>query len=217
MTDQGDAMSDQQPELGSQQFWDERYGAHEHVWSGNVNHFVGQEAAELTPGTALDLGCGEGADAIWLAQRGWQVTAVDLSPVALTKAAREAEKSGVADRIAFEHHDLREAFPAGSFDLVSAQFIHPPAESVSPLLAQAAGAVAPGGTILIANHRSFPSFVIEPEHDVHFPDEDEVIAAITSSGGEWDLVRTEEITREVTAPDGQAGTHTDFVVRMQRR
>src|SRR3954468_20682622 len=95
-------------------FWDQRYAEREQIWSGRVNPVLASVAAELPPGRALDLGCGEGGDAVWLADHGWAVTAVDISSTALDRARRAAEGAGVGDRITFERHDLAESFPAGT-------------------------------------------------------------------------------------------------------
>ncbi|TMQ82650.1 class I SAM-dependent methyltransferase, partial [Actinomadura soli] len=140
------------------EFWDTRYAEHDHLWSGEPNHMLVQEISDLEPGTALDLGCGEGGDAIWLAGRGWRVTATDISGVALERAARHADAAGVADRIDFQRHDLGESFPEGVYDLVSAAFLHFPKEGLprEPILRAAAAAVAPGGTLLIVGHSGPP-------------------------------------------------------------
>lgn len=123
------------------------------MWSGRVNPILAREASILTPGTALDLGCGEGADAIWLAQAGWRVTAIDVSTTALERAHEHATEAGVGDRIQCQHHDLAVSFPAGSFDLVSAQFLHSPIEMPrGEILRRAAAAVAPGGSLLVVGH-----------------------------------------------------------------
>ena len=104
--------------------WNAFYTEHEQIWSGKPNAAFVDEVSGLTPGRALDLGCGEGADAIWLAQRGWTVTAVDISTVALGRAAEHAKAAGVGDRIDWQQHELGKSFPDGEFDLVSAQFLH---------------------------------------------------------------------------------------------
>src|ERR1700730_7897302 len=115
--------------LVSQDFWDARYGSAEAIWSGNPNPQLVAEVADLVPGTALDVGSGEGADAIWLASRGWQVTGIDISPVALERAAQLAAAAGetIADHITWQQADVMVWDPAPKqFDLVSAQFIHLP-------------------------------------------------------------------------------------------
>ena len=95
-------------DLFTQEFWDARYGATDQVWSGNPNPRLVEHVADLTPGTALDVGCGEGADAIWLAARGWQVTAIDVSPVALERVANRAAEAGeqIAARITWQQADV---------------------------------------------------------------------------------------------------------------
>jgi 2-polyprenyl-3-methyl-5-hydroxy-6-metoxy-1,4-benzoquinol methylase len=108
--------------MSDEQAWDERYRESDRIWSGNPNVVLVAEVLDLAPGRALDLGCGEGADAVWLARRGWQVTAVDISGVALSRAASHAAEAGV--EIDWQRHDLEQSFPAGEFDLISAQFLH---------------------------------------------------------------------------------------------
>ncbi|MDI5942806.1 methyltransferase domain-containing protein, partial [Micromonospora sp. DH15] len=132
--------------------WEERYRARPAVWSGRPNPQLVAEATGLPAGRALDVGCGEGADAGWLAGRGWRVTAVDISATALERAAAHAAAAGpeVADRIEWLHADLRVTPPAeGAYDLVSAQFMHLPGAARRELVARLAAAVAPGGTLLI--------------------------------------------------------------------
>jgi SAM-dependent methyltransferase len=127
--------------------WDARYAAAELVWSAEPNRFLVSETSDLAPGRALDLACGEGRNAIWLAERGWQVTAVDFSAVALEKGrARNAEVDfRVEDVLAYEPE--REAY-----DLVLVFYLHLPWAELEPVLRRAAAAVAPGGTFLLVGH-----------------------------------------------------------------
>ena len=121
-------------------FWEDFYGG-ERRWSGKPNAALVEEVADLEPGTALDLGCGEGGDAIWLAAQGWTVTATDISQTALDIAARHAAEAGVT--VSWERHDLAETQPAGSFDLVTTSFLHSKVELPrAQILRAAAGAVA---------------------------------------------------------------------------
>src|SRR5919199_6018430 len=111
--------SDSRPAPGDAQAWDERYASAEQVWSGEPNGALVAEVSSLTPGTALDVGCGEGADAVWLARRGWRVTALDVSAVALERARRHAEDAGVS--VEWIHSGVESAELA-TYDLVSAQY-----------------------------------------------------------------------------------------------
>src|SRR4051794_4427953 len=99
--------------------WDERYATAEQIWSGDPNGALVAEVSGLAPGTALDVGCGEGADAVWLARQGWQVTALDVSQVALERAERHARDAGVS--VTWIRSGLVDA-QLGTFDLVSAQY-----------------------------------------------------------------------------------------------
>ncbi len=140
-------------DMFSQSFWDTRYGSVDRVWSGQPNVHLVRHVSGLRPGTALDVGCGEGADSIWLARRDWHVTAVDVSVVALGRVASNAQQAGVADRVTFEHADLRTWDPSGRrFDLVSAQYMHLPRPQLQVLFTGLARAVAPGGTLLVVGH-----------------------------------------------------------------
>ena len=115
-------------DVEAERFWEDHYRRRERVWSGRPNPVLVDVFGSLRPGSALDLGCGEGGDAIWLARQGWRVTAIDVSATALDRAAVDAATAGVADRIEFRRHDLALSFPPGTFDLVSAQYLHSPVE-----------------------------------------------------------------------------------------
>ncbi|HEV7626324.1 MAG TPA: class I SAM-dependent methyltransferase [Streptomyces sp.] len=198
--------------------WDEWYAESEQVWSGRPNVVLVRETAGTEPGRALDLGCGEGADAIWLAGQGWHVTAADVSRVALGRASEHAAAAGVADRIDWQQHDLGTSFPDGTFDLVSAQFLHAygdlPREEI---LRKAAGAVAPGGTLLIESHGGFPPWEHGHDADIGFPTPDEVVADLQLPDGEWKVLISEEHERTQTRPDGAQGTRTDSTVKLRRK
>lgn len=198
-------------------YWDTRYAESTAVWSGAVNDALRQEVSDLTPGTALDLGCGEGGDAIWLAAQGWRVTAADISAVALAKAAAHAARAGVT--VDFQCHDLGTSFPAGSYDLVSAQFLYPrggvPRERI---LLAAAAAVGPGGILLIEGHQDFGPFA-EQHHahgDISFPEPDEVIAGLRLAEGEWQVLRAAKHDRLQNGPEGRPTHRTDSTVKLRR-
>jgi SAM-dependent methyltransferase len=200
-----------------EELWDRRYGESEQVWSGEPNTVLVREVTDLPPGTALDLGCGEGADAIWLARRGWRVTAADISGVALDRAARHAADAGVPEGIDWQRHDLGTSFPAGLFDLVSAQFLHSrgdlPRERV---LRTAASAVAPGGVLLIVGHAGEPSWEAHPHPELHFPTTDEVLESLDLAEGQWEVLLSAEHERTQTTPEGRPGTRRDNALMVRR-
>jgi 2-polyprenyl-3-methyl-5-hydroxy-6-metoxy-1,4-benzoquinol methylase len=133
--------------------WDERYSGEGKVWSGDPNAQLVAEAAALTPGTALDVGCGEGGDVIWLARQGWRVTGADFSAAGLARAARHAEAAGVDERTDWWQVDAREFDADGrSFDLVTTHFLHPPEGGMLDVARRLAAAVAPGGHLLVVGH-----------------------------------------------------------------
>ena len=202
----------------AQQHWEQRYGERERVWSGRVNTRLAEIVESLAPGRALDLGCGEGADAIWLADRGWHVVAVDISEVALQRATEDARARGVLDRIDFQHHDLSESFPTGGYDLVSAQFLHSTVRlDRDTVLRRAAESVAPGGLLAIVDHAAPPPWASELAHDHEFPSVDEVIESLNLDAAEWERIRAESVEREATGPDGETATLVDNVIVLHRR
>lgn len=207
----------------AEQLWDDKYREKSRVWSGRPNPQLvieaprpsrnGTTAADATaPNTALDLGCGEGADAIWLAQQGWAVTAVDVSAVALERAAGHAAESGVEERISFQRQDLATWRPDAEFGLVSSQYLHSPLLDWRASAVAAAGAVAPGGTLLVVGH--YP-------HDEHparetFYTPDELAVALGGVLGAWTVHVLETRERIVTGPDGASRTLIDTVLRATR-
>jgi 2-polyprenyl-3-methyl-5-hydroxy-6-metoxy-1,4-benzoquinol methylase len=133
--------------------WNQRYAAQPLLWDVDPGPFLGPEVGGLVPGRALDLGAGEGRTALWLAEHGWAVTAVDFSDVALERGRGRADEAGVADRIEWVCEDLLDYSPVGgSFDLVLSMFIHLPAPARRRLLGEAAASLAPGGVILVVGY-----------------------------------------------------------------
>lgn len=133
--------------------WEQRYQTTTALWSGRVNPPLVTETAGLAPGHALDVGCGEGGDVLWLAARGWQATGLDWSQTALDRAADHALEAGLTERVTWVRGDVETwRPPAGAFDLVTAHFLHPTGPQRAPLLARLGDAVAPGGTLLWVGH-----------------------------------------------------------------
>lgn len=199
------------------EFWDTLYSRDDHVWSGKVNATLAQIVEDFTPGTALDLGCGEGADAVWLAQRGWTVTGVDVSAIALGRAKVAARDAGVAVGITWQQHDLDETFPAGTFDLVSAQFLQSPlAMARIAIMQQAAAAVAPGGRLVVVGHAAMPAWSDHEAPEGGFQSPEQVMAEAQLNPWNWAIERAEIVTRWVTAPDGHDGPLDESVVVARR-
>ncbi len=137
----------------AQAFWDEVYRGRDRSGPGEPHPYLREVLASLHPGRALELGCGDGATAIWLAARGWTVTAVDVSQVALEAAAGHAERAGVSSHITWQQADLRDWTTRETFDLATALFLHTPLELDAPaLLARAAAQTRDGGTLLTIGH-----------------------------------------------------------------
>lgn len=133
--------------------WDARYAEDELLWGTQPNAFVAAEMSAAMPGQGLDVGCGAGRNAIWLAERGWQVVGVDFSRRALERAAQLASRAGVTDRVDFQLVDVvNDALPAGSFDAVIVAYLQLPQSARRAALRNAAAAVGPGGTLLIVGH-----------------------------------------------------------------
>lgn len=139
--------------------WDERYSGPERFWSGNPNPQLVAAVAGLTPGTALDVGCGEGGDVIWLARQGWTVTGADFSANGLARAARRAEQAGVADRVDWWQVDARTFAADGrSYDLVTSHYLHAPDGGMVEVTRRLAAAVAEGGHLLVVGHAPTEDF-----------------------------------------------------------
>jgi SAM-dependent methyltransferase len=205
------------------EFWEERYSGAAPIWSGKVNQVLADIATGLAPGRALDLGCGEGGDAIWLADKGWTVTGVDLSPTAIARARAAAGAAGIdPGRIDFEAADLASWSTGERFDLVSAFFLHS-REAPIPrdlILRRAKTFVARDGRLLVVSHVTAPSWAdpaLAHAHAHAFPTLDEELLSLQMPDGEWETELCETRTRAITAPTGETGTVDDGVVLIRRR
>jgi SAM-dependent methyltransferase len=194
--------------------WNQRYEGAELVWTIRPNRFLVAEVEGMQPGRALDLACGEGRHAIWLAGLFWDVRAVDFSDVAIAKGRQLAEKHAV--RVEWEVADLTEYVPEPeSADLAIVFYLQVPAEDRTPILRRAAAAVAPGGTFLLVAHHSRN---LEHGHggpkspEVLYSPED-VVADLEGSGLE--IERAEAVERPVDTPEGER-VAIDTLVRASR-
>lgn len=201
-------------------YWEDRYGQPGRAWSGRPNAALVAEATALTPGRALDVGSGEGGDALWLAARGWQVTGVDISQNALDKAAALAREREDVDpaRVTWQQADLTVWSPTrASFDLVTAHFMHLPPADRERLFPALADGVAPGGTLLIVGHDADALPLGAGKHGdpgMLFT-VDEVVGRLSPDA--WQVEVAEVRPRDVSGPDGDVWHVADVVVRATRR
>lgn len=194
--------------------WNARYRADECVWSAEPNRFLREETADLPPGRALDLACGEGRNAIWLAALGWRVTAVDFSDVGLDKAERLAAARGLAG-IDWILADLDRYRPeARAFDLVIVLYLHLPWPRMDAVLRRAAEAVAPGGTFLLVGHDL--ANLADGHGGPRSPDvlytAEQVVAALPGLR----VVEAARRQRPVDRSDGTTAIAIDALVRAER-
>ncbi len=205
----------------SREFWDRRYSSHDHVWSGRPNLHLVDEVQGLAPGRALDVGCGEGADVLWLAQRGWTVTGADVSPVALRKAAAHVASAApeLAEQIAWREVDLfaPDAEPLGDYDLISSQYLHMPPEVRGRALARLTAGVAAGGHLLLVSHHpsdlEIPG-LRPPEPDLFYTPE-QLVEML--DGDHWAVLTAAAPQREGRDRAGNPVTVRDTVVFARRR
>ena len=182
--------------------WNRRYAAKEFIWTVEANRFLVDEAADLPRGRALDLAAGEGRNAVWLAEQGWAVRAVDFSEMAVEKGKRLAAARNVADRIDFQVADLRVYTPEiHQFDLVALIYLQIPWVELTPILVRAARAVAPGGTFLLVGHDS-----ANLEHGYGGPRNPDVLYTaeqiVAALSGELEVEKASRVERRVETDDG---------------
>lgn len=206
--------------------WDERYAGRDLVWSHEPNAFVAAECADLAPGRALDLACGEGRNALWLAARGWAVTAADFSAVALDKGRALGEGRPGAERVAWVVADATAWAAEPAYDLVVLCYLQLPAAERGEAVRRAWGSVAPSGTFLLVAHDS-----ANLEHGVGGPQDPAVLMTAEDVLGDLaglldgaEVVRAERVERVVAGAD--AGSHgrpgprdrvaLDCLVRLRR-
>jgi thioredoxin reductase/SAM-dependent methyltransferase len=204
---------------GNEDDWDHRY-AGDQVWSGNPNGTLVDQVAGLAPGRALDVGAGEGGDAIWLAEQGWKVTASDISQRALDRVDSEARRRGLDVECVRADANALEPFETGAFDLVSAQYASLPRTPDDRGVHNVLDAVAPGGTLLVVSHdlaamhdameASGRAALFDPDAYVRVED---FAAAIVDAPG-WEIA----MHRKLPRPPGAVSTqHVDDIVLRARR
>jgi SAM-dependent methyltransferase len=202
-----------------QDFWErhwrqDRSGGPGSMSANPPSPYLARETSDLTPGTALDAGCGSGAEASWLAARGWRVTGADISPEALARAAGRAAASGAGERVEWTRADLSRWRPAAPFDLVMTHYAHPAIPQLD-FYDRIAGWVAPGGTLLIVGHLHTPG-ATSPGHQPAEPSATAVAITARLPGPGWDIVTAEEHVRTLTGHGGRAVPRHDVVVRATR-
>jgi SAM-dependent methyltransferase len=207
-------------EHGAEAFWENRYAGDERVWTGEPNQALVDVVGDFAPGRALDLGCGEGGDSIWLAQHGWRVTAVDIATNALTRAEDMATRRGViSGRIAWVVADLASWRPTEAYDLVSACFLQSPLDFPrTDVLRAAASAVAPGGHLLVVAHADSPPWSESHDHARHpCIDPSSELADLELEATAWTALARDVRARQATGPHGERATLHDSVVLLRRR
>ena len=209
-------------------FWEERYSGSERVWSGRVNATLAAIVESLPVGRSLDLGCGEGGDVLWLAQRGWDATGVDLSETAIARATRTAAAHGLgsASFVAADLADWAQGSKSVEYDLITASFFQSPvALPRAQILRAAAHRVAPGGHLVLVAHAAPPSWAAH-EHGgaggrghgpQDFPLPESELAALALDPARWEVLAADVRERVTTAPSGSPATLLDSVVVARRR
>lgn len=201
-------------------YWESRYADQDRMWSGRVNAVLGDVASGLTPDTALDLGCGEGGDVLWLAAQGWRATGVDLSPTATDRGRATAVAAGLGDRVRFVAADLATWDTDEQFGLVTASFLQswPVEIPRAAILRRATGFVAPGGLLLVTAHATPPGGMPEGLEEYRFPEPDDDLRTLDLGlGTDWEALVTEVRPRTVTRDDQSTHDVRDSVVLVRRR
>jgi SAM-dependent methyltransferase len=190
--------------------WDKRYASTDNLWSATPNRFLVAEAADLPRGRALDLACGEGRNAIWLASLGWNVTGVDFSEVAIAKARAWAEREGVD--VEFLCEDILAYEPApGAFDLILLLYFHLPPAELRTVLSRVPPALAEGGTVVLIGHdrANLTDGVGGPSDPAVLYTPDEIVAELSGLR----IEKAERVLRDVPGADRPA---IDALVRARR-
>lgn len=208
-------------DMFTRKFWDARYAGRDPVWSGRPNPQLVAQVSELEPGSALDMACGEGGDAIWLAEQGWKVTGADVSPVGLRRAAEHAARAGaeIAARIDWLEADLfgEGTDPFGGYDLVNSQYLHMPPDLRERALRRLSTSVAPGGRLLVVSHHPSDLKIpgLRPNVPELFYTASELAAMLDAA--DWEIAFDGAPERTIDGPDGDPVTIHDAVLHARRR
>ncbi len=207
--------------------WDGIYASRPVATDPRPNVRLTETVTGLPPGDALELGCGEGGDTLWLARQGWRVTAVDVSEVAVERLTALARSLGLGDRVTAERHDLGATFPEspegtegfeGGFDLVTAHYLHTPYDlDRAAVLRRAAHALRPGGRLLVVDHGSTAPWSWNQDPDAYYPSPQEVAEGLALDPATWTIERADAPRRIATGPDGTTAEVTDHVLVIVRR
>lgn len=198
-------------------FWNDLYSSRPAATTPQPNVRLTEIVANLPAGDALDLGCGNGGDALWLASQGWRVTATDVSTVAVERLATLAGARGLANQVVTVQCDLSGSFPPGQFDLISAQYLHTPLDlDRAPTLRSAAHALRPQGRLLVVDHGSIAPWSWNQDPSVRFPSPQEVAENIGLDSATWTVERADTPRRIATGPDGSTAEVTDHVLIIRR-
>ncbi|OII13645.1 hypothetical protein BIU97_17005 [Curtobacterium sp. MCBA15_009] len=208
----------QESPADARDWWEARYAERDGIWSGRVNAVLATVAPTLPTGRALDLGCGEGGDVVWLARQGWDVVGVDLSVTALERGSRAAVSADVEERTAFVAADLATWDTAERFALVTASFLQswPVVIPRDAILRRAAGFVAVGGHLLVTAHAAPPHGDLPEElRGFRFPTPQADLEAV-GVDDTWQVVAAELRERTASTEDGRAHDVVDSVVLVRR-
>ncbi|MEU3369311.1 class I SAM-dependent methyltransferase [Streptomyces sp. NPDC006660] len=198
-------------------FWDGLYAGRPAGEKPQPNVRLTEVVTGLPPADALDIGCGNGGDALWLAGQGWRVTAVDISAVAVARLTRLAASQRLSHQVTAVRRDLHESFPPGAFDLICAHYLHTPADlDRAAVLRSAAHALRPGGRFLVVDHGSTAPWSWNQEPGLVHPSPREVAEGIGLDPGGWTVERADAPRRLATGPDGRTAEVTDHVLLVRR-